>query len=274
MIEHNWENFLKNLGEWQGSFTSVSNTGELGESTPSLLTLTGAEDNQVVHFRLQRFGPEGYGGTPISDISQIYQTLGKQAVFFATGAFSKGSLQFAPYGEFGAEYGFVAGDRRLRFVQLYDRQAQISSQVLIREFRRGSAASERPPLTVEQLCGQWQGTATTAYADWQPTETYSTHLVVELIANNRLRQQLTFGDSQLTAIAHIEGQYLTFESGRRMLLLPDGTSSHFPTQIQLRQAFFVEVGWLVEPTERQRLIRSYNEKGEWVSATHVIERKV
>ncbi len=274
MIEHNWENFLKNLGEWQGSFTSVANTGELGESTPSLLTLVGTEDNQVVHFRLQRFGPEGYGSTPISDISQTYQTLGKQTIFFATGAFSKGSLQFAPYGEFGAEYGFVAGDRRLRFVQLYDRQGQISNQVLIREFRRGSSAIERPPLTVEQLLGEWQGTATTAYADWQPSETYPIHLVIDQIAEHQLRQQLTFGDRQLTAIAHIADQQLTFESGRRMLLLPDGTSSHFPTQIRLQQAFFVEVGWLVTPTERQRLIRSYNEKGEWVSTTHVIEHKV
>ncbi|WP_448571545.1 DUF3598 family protein [Trichothermofontia sp.] len=146
--------------------------------------------------------------------------------------------------------------------------------MLIREFRRGSSAIERPPLTVEQLLGEWQGTATTAYADWQPSETYPTHLVIDRIAEHQLRQQLTFGDRQLTAIAHIADQQLTFESGRRMLLLPDGTASHFPTQIQLRQAFFVEVGWLVTPTERQRLIRSYNEKGEWVSATHVIEHKV
>jgi len=274
MIEHNWENFLKNLGEWQGSFTQVSATGELGESTPSLLTLRGENGNRIVHFRLQRFGPEGYDGPPISDQAQTYETLGKQAIFFPTGAFSKGSLQFAPYAEFGAEYGFVADDRRLRFVQLYDRQGQISHQVLIREFRRGSGAIERPPLTVEQLLGEWRGTATTAYADWQPSETYPTHLVIDRITEHQLRQQLTFGDRQLTAIAHIATNQLTFESGRRLLLLPDGTSSHFPDQIQLRQAFFVEVGWLVTPTERQRLIRSYNEKGEWVSATHVVEHKV
>lgn len=274
MMEHNWENFLKNLGEWQGSFTQVSPTGELGESTPSLLTLRGENDNQIVHFRLQRFGPEGYGGSPIADHAQTYQTLGKQAVFFETGAFSKGSLQFAPYAEFGAEYGFVTDDRRLRFVQLFDRQGQLSGQVLIREFRQGTAAIERPPLTVDQLLGEWQGVATTAYADWQPTETTATHLVIKQIADDQLHQQLTFGNHTLTTTARIEGHRLVFDSGRHILLLPDGTSSHFPPQIQLRQAFFVEVGWLVSPTERQRLIRSYNDKGEWISATHVIEQRV
>ncbi|WP_448560771.1 DUF3598 family protein [Trichothermofontia sp.] len=274
MMEHNWENFLKNLGEWQGSFTQVSATGELGESTPSLLTLRGENNNQIVHFRLQRFGPEGEAGPPISDHAQTYQTLGRQAVFFETGAFSKGSLQFAPYAEFGAEYGFVADDRRLRFVQLYDRQGQCSGQVLIREFRRGTAAVERPPLTVAQLLGEWQGVATTAYADWQPTETSTTRLVIEQIADNQLRQQLTVGDRHLTTTARIAGNQLQFDSDRRILLLPDGTSSHVPLQIQLRQAFFVEVGWLVTANERQRLIRNYNEKGEWVSATHVIEHRV
>ncbi len=101
MIEHNWENFLKNLGEWQGSFTSVANTGELGESTPSLLTLVGTEDNQVVHFRLQRFGPEGYGSTPISDISQTYQTLGKQTIFLQRGPFLKGPFSSRPMASSG-----------------------------------------------------------------------------------------------------------------------------------------------------------------------------
>ena len=54
MIENNWKNFLKNLGEWQGSFTSVSLEGELLNSTPSILSLEGREDNKLVLFRLRR----------------------------------------------------------------------------------------------------------------------------------------------------------------------------------------------------------------------------
>ena len=161
MMENNWENFLKNLGEWQGSFTAVSVEGKLLESKPSILTLEGFENNQLVRFRLRRFGPGGYSEPPLSDYSQDHRSLGKQAIFFDTGAFSKGSLQLAPFSEFGAEYGFVAENRRLRFVQLYDRQGYLSSLTLIREFRSGTDAWERPALTVAQLLGQWQGNACT-----------------------------------------------------------------------------------------------------------------
>lgn len=276
-MENNWENFLKNLGEWQGSFTSVSLEGELLSSTPSILNLEGFENNQVARLRLRRFGAGGYSEPPISDYSQEYRYLGTQAIFFATGAFSKGSFQLAPYSEFGAEYGFVDRDRRSRFVQLFNGQGNPSSLILIREFRSGTDARERPPLTVEQLLGQWQGKAVTVYSDWQPSETYTTHLEVKDIGGDRLQQQVAFGDFTLTSTAKIDGNTLYFEDGiapRKILLLPDGVSSNTPLQLKLQQPFFVEVGWLLSASERQRLIRSYNEKGEWVSATHVIEHRV
>lgn len=277
MMENNWENFLQNLGEWRGSFTSVSLEGELLDSTPSILNLEGLENNQLVRFRLRRYGSDGYSEPPLSDYSQEYQTVGSQNIFFETGAFSKGSLQLAPFSEFGAEYGFVAENRRLRFVQLYDRQGNLSSLTLIREFRSGTDAGERPSLTVGQLLGQWQGTACTAYADWRPSDTYSTRLEVQDLGDGRLQQQLSFSDRTLTSTAQIAGNILLFEEGpspRKILLLPDGTSSNTPLQLTLRQPFFVEVGWLVTEQQRQRLIRSYNEKGEWISATHVIEHRV
>jgi hypothetical protein len=275
-MESNWENFLKNLGEWQGSFTQVSASGELLSSTPSILSLEGLDSNQLVRFRLRRFASSDYNQPPISDNTQDYRSVGNQIIFFDTGAFSKGSLQLAPFAEFGAEYGFVAENRRLRFVHLYDRQGNLSTLTLIREFRSGTDARERPPLTVAQLSGTWEGTACTAYADWSPPQTCATRLEVREIGDGRLQQQLAFGDRTITSIARIEGNSLYFEEGtspRRILLLPDGASSNAPLQVKLRQPFFVEVGWLVQENERQRIIRSYNEKGEWVSATHVIERR-
>ena len=277
MIENNWTNFLKNLGEWQGSFTSVSPEGELLNSTPSILNLEGLENNQLVLFRLRRFGAGGYSEPPISDYSQEYRSVGRQMIFFETGAFSKGSLQLAPFAEFGAEYGFVDQNRRLRFIQLYDRQGNLSSLILIREFRSDTDARERPPLTVEQLLGNWQGVACTAYSDWKPSQTYTTSLEIKAMGNGLLQQQLSFGEKTITSTAYIDGNKLLFTEGtlqRQILLLPDGTSSNTPLQVKLRQPFFVEVGWLVKDNERQRLIRSYNEKGEWISSTHVIEHKM
>ncbi len=275
-MNSNWDNFLQNLGEWQGSFTNVSIEGELLDSTLSILKLEGLEDNRLVTFRLRRFPAGGYREPPISDTNQEYRSLGKQAVFFTTGAFSKGSLQLAPFAEFGAEYGFVGIDRRLRFVQLFDKQGNFNSLILIREFRSGTDATERPPLDVEQLFGKWDGIAHTIYAEWQPPETIATSLIIRDLGNRRLQQELAFGGRTIASTASIEGNRLHFEDGtpRRILLLPDGGSSNVPLQISHREPFFVETGWLVNDNERQRLMRSYNHQGEWVSSTHIIERRV
>jgi hypothetical protein len=274
-MENNWENFLKNLGEWIGTFTQISTDGELLNSTPSILTLEGLEDNQLVRFRLRRFA-NNISEQPTSDRVQEYRSLGKQAVFFDTGAFSKGSLQVAPFSEFGAEYGFVAGDRRSRLVQLFDKQGSFASMTLIREIRSGTDARMRPELTVAQLLGTWVGTAVTVYPDWKPDESCATSLEIKEVGGS-LQQQLSFGSRTISSTARIDGNRLHFEEGatpRRVLLLPDGVSSNTPLQISHRQPFVVEAGWLLSDNDRQRLIRSYNDKGEWISSTHVIERRV
>jgi Domain of unknown function (DUF3598) len=276
MMENNWENFLKNLGEWQGSFTSVSLQGELLESTPSILNLEGFENNQLVRLRLRRFGPEGYNESPLSDYVQDYRSLGRQVIFFETGAFSKGSMQLAPFSEFGAEYGFVTENRRLRFVQLYDDKGALNRLILIREFRASTDAKERLPLTVEQLLGQWQGTACKAYSEWQPSETYTTHSEFKDIGEGYFQENFSMGDCTLTSKVRREGNTLNCEDNqcpRKILLLPDGCSIDSPLHVTHRQPFSVELGWLVQDNERQRLIRTYNEKGEWISSTHVIEHR-
>jgi hypothetical protein len=275
-MESNWKNFLKNLGEWRGSFAQVSLDGEILSSTPSILSLEQKEEDLVL-FRLRRFASEDCTTPPISDIQQEYRSLGRQIIFFDTGAFSKGSLQIAPFSDSGAEYGFVGENRRLRFVQLYDNQGNLGSLTLIREFRSGTDASERPPLTVEQLLGTWEGTACTAYPDWRSPDVYTTRLEVEKISDDRLQQKLSFNGQTIVSTARISGNKLYFEgeeTPRQILLLPDGTSCNTPLKVSHRQPFFLEVGWLNVENERQRIIRRYSDKGEWIDATHVIERKI
>jgi Domain of unknown function (DUF3598) len=273
-VESNWANFLKNLGEWEGTFTQISTDGELLDSVPSILNLEGLEDNQLVRFRLRRFATD-IREQPTSDRSQEYSDLGKQAVFFDTGAFSKGSLQVAPFSEFGAEYGFVGENRRSRLVQLFDKQGAFSSLTLISEVRSGMNATIRPHLTVKQLVGKWKGTAYTCYSDWKDPDSYATSLEISEI-DGSLQQQISFGERTITSSARIDNNQLHFEDGatpRRILLLPDGVSSNTPLQISHRQPFFVEAGWLLSDNERQRLMRNYNEKGEWISSTHIIEHR-
>lgn len=277
-----WDNFLQNLGEWQGFFIQISPTGEILEETPSVLFLEGFEDNQKVRLTLRR--------TNSQKLVREYLTLGRDILFFENGAFSQGSIQLAPFSEFGAEFGLIASDspegdrnpsRRLRFVQLFNRDGELSKFTLIREKRAGTNAVERPQLTVEQLLGEWQGEAVTLYPDLRSPDTYPTTLNLQYSGTDRIIQQLTFGSGANikthTSTGLINGQIILFDQGSlpvQVWLLPDGASATARLKVQLRQAFFLEVGWLIQPSLRQRLIRSYNDKGEWVSLTLVTERKV
>ncbi len=274
-MTQNWHNFRKNLGEWHGSFTPVAPDGSLGTPVPSILSLTDVAGGERVRFQLQRFA-NGLDQPATSNTVQEYTSISRQNVFFETGAFSKGSLQVAPFAEFGAEYGFVVGDRRLRLVQLFDKAQKLQSLTLIREFRAGSNAKERPPLKVADLVGTWAGTAYTVYGDWRsPTESATTLQVWQ--EGDTLHQTLTWSDQQISSQARIEGNRLYFADSalpKQLLLLPDGAASLTPLEVSFRQPFFVEVSWLWGDDERQRLIRSYGDRGEWVSATLVVERRL
>jgi len=127
------------------------------------------------------------------------------------------------------------------------------------------------------LWGEWIGEAVTIYPDWRSPDTYPTHLKINLNKSGELVQQLSFANRTIESVGKIQGSILYFEQGTQkvqVLLLPNGASATSPTKIKFGQSFFLEVGWLHSPEQRQRLIRSYNEKGEWVSLTLVKERKV
>ncbi|MFM7732304.1 MAG: DUF3598 family protein [Cyanobium sp.] len=250
-----WHNFLRNLGEWRGSFTSLDREGVVTGSTASILSLedlagsgdaapagagAGVEE-RLVRFRLRRFA-DGLDQPPSHTVEQDYRSLGRQVVFFDTGSFAKGSLQVAPATPFGAEFGFVAGDRRHRLVQLFDAAGNFDGLVLIREFRAGTDAAEQPPLTVEQISGEWRGQEASVTADWPEIETRDCQVRIE-------------------APGAGEG---------RWLLLPDGGFSRSPEQVSHRAPFMVEAGWLRAPGRLELLRRRYDASGAWRSAHHLV----
>jgi Domain of unknown function (DUF3598) len=276
-MKSQWDCHLQNVGEWRGSFTQLAPDGAEIADQPSVLTLEGTLAPPQACLTLKRVGAQ--------DLVLNYSTLNRSILFFETGAFSQGSLQFARTAEFGAEFGLIdgldgmPGDRRLRVVQLFDRDSQLRQLTLIREQRAGTQAPERPPLRVEDLLGTWQGEAVTMYPDWRNPDRYATMLRVQR-QDQILMQQLTFGPEgagqAIASTATIQGSCLQFQQGAQpmqVLLLPDGASVNYPTQIQPGQPFFLEIGWLLQPGLRQRLIRSYNAKGEWVSLTLVTEHQ-
>lgn len=267
-MKSQWECFLQNLGVWEGSFTNFSPQGTLLNDTPSRLSLEHLNNSQKVRLTLSRSG---------QDIIRDFNTVGGGLLFFENGSFSEGLIQLGPFSEFGGELAFVHENRRLRLVQLFDTTGQLKELILIREHLAGTPADERPTLQINDLLGEWQGQAVTIYPDLRSPDTYSTIFKLQLDDAGRLIQSTSFSDRTITSTATIKGPIVLFDQDPQkqvqVLFLPDGASATSPVKVQLRQPFFLEVGWLIQPNLRQRMIRSYNEKGEWVSLTLVTEER-
>ncbi|MBD2678726.1 MULTISPECIES: DUF3598 family protein [Nostoc] len=268
-MKSQWECFLENLGVWEGSFTNFSPQGTLLNDTPSRLSLEQLSGSQKVRLTLSRSG---------QDLIREFSSVGGGLLFFENGSFSEGLIQIGPFSEFGGELAFVHENRRLRLVQLFDKTGNLSGLTLIREHLAGTPAAERPPLQLDDLLGEWQGEAVTIYRDLRSPDTYSTTLKLELDNAGRLIQSTSFAGRTITSTATIKGSIILFDENPekqiQVLLLPDGSSATSPLKVQLRQPLFLEAGWLIQPNLRQRMIRSYNDKGEWVSLTLVTEQKV
>ena len=268
-----WDNFLRNLGEWRGSFCGLAADGSIADTTPSILRLEEEEEEErLVRFSLRRFGPEGYEGAPIHEMAQDYRNLGKQVVFFENGTFCKGTLQVSPCAEFGGEFGFVDGDRRHRLVQLHGNDGRFSKLILIREFRSGGSGEEQPPASLDGLSGQWSGQASTISADWpEPSlDQASFQISREGAQGFSLRTQI--GAQHNVISGSLQGLCLGTAGAEQQLqlqLLPDAGFNLRPAQVSHRAAFQLEAGWMPTPNSMQRLIRRYDASGAWLSATQI-----
>ncbi|WRH66001.1 MAG: DUF3598 family protein [Planktothrix sp. GU0601_MAG3] len=101
-MNNQWQNFLKNLGEWQGSFTQISPQGEIINDIPSHLTLESLNDNQKAQLTLKIYYPSSDPNSEpeIKTLVREYQTLGRDILFFENGAFSQGNHSTIPYFKF------------------------------------------------------------------------------------------------------------------------------------------------------------------------------
>ncbi|AFY40314.1 hypothetical protein Lepto7376_4194 [[Leptolyngbya] sp. PCC 7376] len=271
-----WDNFLKNLGTWRGSFSTMSLNGEISSDVPSILTLALVDgDRDCVRLHLQRFESGDYDSEASSNMTQDFRSLGRHMIFSETGSFSKGVMWFSTMMDFIAEFGFIAGDRRLRMVQIYDEQYHFEKLVFIREFREGTNAKERPQLTVDQLVGTWEAESQTYRPDFEPPKISQSRLKLNVVGET-LHQSIELDNRTITIQAQIEGNQLKFNSDvpRQITLLPDGGSINVPLQVPSKKAFFVEVGWLVSDNIRQRIMRNFDEQGKWESSVFITEKRV
>jgi hypothetical protein len=168
-----WDNLLRNLGDWQGSFTRLSPQGDVQEEIPTLVSLEGLNNNQTIRQTIQYFSAKSGNTKRAVEQEKVlqYSSLNRGVLFFENGAFSQGSIQLGPFSEFGAELGLIDGDCRLCLVQLFDPEGHLAQITLIREKRAGTDTPERPFLALEALLGKWQGEAVTLYPDWRGSPT-------------------------------------------------------------------------------------------------------
>jgi len=268
-----WQRFLTNLGDWRGSFSQFSSRGKIVNDIPTRVTLVGIENNTCVQQQVFKYP----SGEPEPEPIQLtYRTLGRNILFFETGYFSFGSVQFSPVADFGAEQGFIHNQRRLRLVQLF-KNGEFSGGTLIREVLNGVEIPESAPLTVEELIGKWRGIVTTEYPDFRTPDSYESHLVISR-QGNQLQQSLTTSQWQFSSTGEIDGDnrilFNHASEPRQLLLLPDGASCLCPLKIPRQQPFFLEIGWRLGDGVRARLLRNYDATGQWVSSTQIIEEKI
>jgi len=279
-MKKQWDCVLENLGEWEGSFTHLSPQGEQIDDIPSVISLTGVNENQTIHLVLRRYYPTAPGSSELKpqELAFDFSAPSAGALFFETGAFSEGSPYFATGILFGAEFGFIESDRRMRLIQQFDAaNSQLFKLTLVRERRVGTTASERPLLALNDFLGEWEGEAVTLYLDGRPSVTANTSLKCDRFSENQL--VLSSGEETnypLKIAEESKHLCLNFEHNAQqyqILLLPDGAASTCPTQITPGNAFFMEVSLLIQPRLRQRMIRTYDDKGKWDSLTLVTEQR-
>ena len=272
-----WQRLLKNRGVWQGSFTQVSPDGLLLTDTPTEVALLPYDGDRAMRQEIRRYPQPNYQGNP-SETVLDYRSLNRATLFFEDGAFSQGSPQWGPFSEFGAEIGLIAGDRRLRLVELFEKSGELKQLTLIREKLKGSDTPERPALKVSDLLGTWRGEAVTLFADLRPEQMQTTDLKLEQETDSTIRQTLSLGgDRFISTTGRLVGKRISFTQGSQLtqvLLLPDGASATCPRCITPRKPLILEAGWLIDENTRQRMVRSYDAAGAWVSLTLVTESKI
>jgi Domain of unknown function (DUF3598) len=268
-MKSQWECVLENRGEWVGSFTVISPSGELIEDIPSLISIADTEDHRSIHLSLKRFYPLP-GSTELfpKEVTLNFSTPNPGALFFETGAFSDGAISIAAGVKTITEFCLVGIDRRWRIVQVFNPDLQLDRVTVIREQRQGTNAPERPDLTISDLLGTWQGTATTLYPDDRSPTINPTSSTV-IVSDSGYQ----WGAANLRSISNQVWQFTQADRSYQLLLLPDGGYSITPIQIATEHPCFVEIGWLHQPGILQRLVRRYDRTGAWESATFITESR-
>ena len=89
----------------------------------------------------------------------------------------------------------------------------------------------------------------------------------QLVEDGELLDLIASDDPSTARILYFSQSGQAYE----MLLLPDGGYSTTPSEIRLGHPFDLEIGWLYQTGQRQRLVRRYNGAGKWAGTSFIVE---
>ncbi|MCS6782371.1 MAG: DUF3598 family protein [Gloeomargarita sp. SKYBB_i_bin120] len=237
-----WQCLLQNLGEWRGTFCDVSPTGECLSERPSLVTLEALDQGATIRQSICVDGHERV---------LVYRTLGRGILLFADGAFSNGSLQWGPFGEFGAELGLIWGDRRVRCAIVYHNSV-LDRLTLIQEQRASTepVPGGYPPVT--QL-----------YPDWRTPTALAGQLTLTWDGKTA-NLQADMETERWTWTGQRQGANCYEGQDHRLLQLQPDLQVFAPLVIARGRAFGLGLIW-----QGQALWRRYDERGAWTDLTQI-----
>ncbi len=279
-MKSQWDCIRQNVGTWYGSFTQFSADGEQVKDTPSVLMLEETELDKKMQLTLERTP----SGESTNTVRQTFSAPGPApyVYFFESGAFSQGASQWSAFKQFGVEMSIKAGDRRVRFVVMYESTAEGTSRLdyvtLIRETREQDGQFEEPALWARSLFGQWKGKAEVLHAAMNPLSESNSEWQFE---DSMLTSRERFDESEQSVSLSGEAANLaaagpvTLQGALpyQLMPLPNGTYCLTPQTIGKGEAFRVEVGWLRKEGARSRLIRYYNAQGVWTHTALIEDRR-
>jgi hypothetical protein len=227
LMPSQWQYLLHNLGSWHGYFLKLSPQGQELSRQPSCVSLVGLDDCQKIRQTVQ-----------VGDRVKVleYSHLARSTLVLPNGAFSQGSMQYTPVGEFGAELGLIhpPAGQRLRLVLLFQ-QGRLQEMTLIPEHLPDREQINPAVIDPHTISKAWQGESQTFYADWRSPTSDTVHCVYDF---------------------HNLG-----------LLLPYQAIALYPDPIPHCTPFSLSLLWLAEPDLLYHLSRRYDPMGGWTELT-------
>lgn len=276
-----WECLQQNIGVWHGAFLQFSPEGAQVKETPSVLTLKETEPDQTIELILEREPDDG--SKKVNRLTFNAPGPAPATYFFEDGSFSQGASQWSAFGQFPTEFSLKVGDRRVRFVVMYESTQSYTSKVkyvtLICETQVDGAEFVEGKLGAAQLAGTCAGTATVLDSRTGDFGTGKSHWHFDDQLSLVSKEQFSEGKHSLMMTgAHVSENCLVLqpksddELAYQLMLLPKGAYCLLPQEIKREKPFRIEVGWVSEVGERSRFIRYYDTRGVWTNSALIADR--